>query len=272
MGAMNRAALVTVVAIAATTGLLFGFDSQLDLGISAHFFDPVTQTFIAGGTAAGGFGWAGACREAANWIVTALSVPAAVALAAKLIRPASRLLIPARAVVLLASTLALGPGLLTNVVLKEHWGRPRPVDVREFGGAHEFVAWWDPRGACARNCSFVAGEGSGAFWTLAPAALAPAPVRALAYASALAFGAAAGTLRIAFGGHFFTDVVFSGVFTFAIIWVVHGMLYRWPKRGLSDAALEGLIERFVAPAHAVLAGVAARLGGLLRRLRGQART
>jgi membrane-associated phospholipid phosphatase len=154
---------------------------------------------------------------------------------------------------------------LTNVLLKEHWGRPRPIDVGEFAGNETFVAWWDPRGSCLHNCSFVAGEGSGAFWALAPAALAPPQLRPLAYGAALAFGAATGTLRIAFGGHFFSDVVFSGVFTFLIIWVVHGLLYRWPRPAISDAALEAAIGRTLLPIHAPCANLVALLRRISRR-------
>jgi hypothetical protein len=44
-------------------------------------------------------------------------------------------------------------GLLVNGVLKEHWGRPRTIDVAQFGGIEHFVAWWDPRGDCPKNCS-----------------------------------------------------------------------------------------------------------------------
>ena len=261
---MNRSGLVITLAVAAATGLLFGLYPRLDLEISAWFFDPVTGGFVAGRTTLSG--WPRLGRALAMWTVTALAVPAGLALLMKLIRPSMRMLIPARAAVLLMTTLLLAPGLLTNVILKEHWGRPRPIEVREFAGREAFVAWWDPRGGCLHNCSFVAGEGSGAFWTLAPAALAPPPVRPLAYAAALGFGAATGVLRIAFGGHFFSDVVFSGVFTFLIIWVVHGLVYRWPRPAISDAALETAIGRTSAPIHVGLANAVAFLRALRRRI------
>lgn len=263
---MNRTGLAIAIAIGVAAGLPFGLRPQLDLEVSGLFFDPVAKAFINGQTAPGGLAWPEACREIAMWIVTALAVPGVVALMLKVIMPSVRLVMPARAVAFLVATLVVAPGLLTNVILKEHWGRPRPIDVHEFAGSDQFVAWWDPRGSCPHNCSFVAGEGSGAFWTLAPAALAPPPVRPLAYAAALAFGAAVGTLRIAFGGHFFTDVVFSGVFTFSIIWVVHGLIYRWPKPAISDLALEAAAERLVAPLHGAVARPIARLGGLIRRI------
>ena len=86
-------------------------------------------------------------------------------------------------------TLALGSGIIANVIFKDHWGQFRPISVTEFGGADRFTPWWDPRGECSGNCSFVAGEPAGTFWTLAPAALAPPQWRLLAYSAALAFGA-----------------------------------------------------------------------------------
>ena len=33
----------------------------------------------------------------------------------------------------------LGPGLVVNEVFKEHWGRPRPYQVTEFGGASDYL-------------------------------------------------------------------------------------------------------------------------------------
>ena len=97
---------------------------------------------------------------------------------------------PARAVVLMIATLALAPGIVANAILKDNWGRPRPFFITEFGGKAEFRPWWDPRGSCEKNCSFIGGEPSGAFWTLAPAALTPPAWRVPAYGAALTFGAA----------------------------------------------------------------------------------
>jgi membrane-associated phospholipid phosphatase len=56
-----------------------------------------------------------------------------------------------------------------------------------------------------------------------------------------------GAIRMLFGGHFFTDAVFAGVFTFLIIWLVFNLLYRWQATRLSDAAIEQAIERLVRP-------------------------
>jgi membrane-associated phospholipid phosphatase len=77
----------------------------------------------------------------------------------------------------------------------------------------------------------------------------------LAYAGALAVGAAMSLLRMAAGAHFFTDVVFAGVFTFLIIWIVHGLIYRWPRTRLTDDDIERALERVALPPHEFVAGL-----------------
>ncbi|MFY9894290.1 MAG: phosphatase PAP2 family protein [Xanthobacteraceae bacterium] len=234
---MNRTGLAVALAVAALVGVVFGVYPQLDLDVSALFFDPATRTFKMGGQA-----WTLYSRDVASALVTLLVAPAFVAIVGKLTLPRRRMLIGGRAALLLIVTLALGPGVLANKIFKEHWGRMRPVDVTQFGGTDRFTPWWDPRGPCTENCSFIAGEPSGAFWTLAPAALAPPQWRLLTYGAALAFGAFVGGLRIAAGGHFFTDVVFAGVFMFLLAWVVHGLIYRWQPTRLTDKAIEQPLE------------------------------
>ena len=236
---MNRTGLVIALAVAATVGLIFGIWPDLDLKLAALFFDP----------ARGGF-WRSydpiylRARDAAVRLVAAVAAPAVIAVVWKLVRPRRPLLIPGRAVVLMLVPLALAPGVVANVVLKDHWGRPRPIDVAEFGGDEHFRAWWDPRGDCPKNCSFVAGEPAGAFWTLAPAAVVVAPQwRALGYAIALAFGSAVGVQRMAAGAHFFSDVVFAGVFTYLLVWLAYGWLYRWRATRITDAAVEEALRR-----------------------------
>ena len=168
---MNRTGLIIALAIAAVNGLVFGFFPELELRVAQHFHDVVD----AGGNA---FAWRISpplmlARDIGLWVGTAIIIPVLAAVAIKLLLPKSKLLVPGRAVVFLVATLALGPGLLVNVVLKDHWGRSRPIDVTQFGGTDHYVRWWDPRGDCPNNCSFVSGDVAGAFWTIAPAALMP---------------------------------------------------------------------------------------------------
>jgi membrane-associated PAP2 superfamily phosphatase len=172
-----------------------------------------------------------------------------------MILPRRPLLMSGRAVIFLIATMILAPGLMANVILKEHWGRSRPIDVTQFGGNEHFVPWWDPRGDCPANCTFVSGDVSGAFWTIAPAALAPPQWRALAYGAALALGTGMAVARVMAGAHFPSDVIFAGVFTFLIIWIVYALIYRWPRTRLSDDDVEHAISRVVLPGHEFIVGL-----------------
>jgi lipid A 4'-phosphatase len=256
---MNRTGLAIALAIGAVVGAVFGVAPQLDLAVSALFYDPAAHGF-----AIWPWHWMDQVRDAASLLIALLVAPAFFAVLGKLLAPRRPMLIPGRAALFLIATLTLGPGIMTNGVFKEYSARMRPFDVTEFGGTHQFTPWWDPTGSCDTNCSFIAGEPSGAFWTLAPAALAPPQWRALAYAAALLFGATMSVARIAAGAHFFTDVVFAGVLTFLVIWTLYGLIYRWRTR-LSDAA----IERPLAQAGLALRQGFSVLAGLLWRRRGK---
>jgi len=233
---MNRTGLSIALGIGLAVGLLCAVDPRLDLDLAGLTFDTNRQLFGVNAQP-----WVQHTREAARLIIGLLVLPAFIAVAAKLILPHRRMLIEGRAALFLIATLALGPGVLTNLVFKDHWGRARPIDVQQFGGAYRFTPWWDPRGDCPNNCSFIAGEPSGAFWTLAPAALAPPELRVVAYGAALAFGTGIGALRMAGGAHFFSDVVFAGVFMYLVVWAGHGLIYRWPATRLSEASIERLL-------------------------------
>jgi lipid A 4'-phosphatase len=238
---MGRTGLIVVLGIAIVVGVVFAAFPQIELRVAHHFYENVDAAHNV-------FAWRFnpslmLARDIGIWIGAVLAAPVVAALAIKLIFPKRKLLVSGRAIVFLLATLALGPGLLVNVALKDYWGRPRPVEVSEFGGAHRYVAWWDPRGTCPKNCSFVSGDVSGAIWTLAPAALVPPPWRALAYGGALVLGVGMSVLRIMAGGHFVTDTVFAGVFIYLIIWLVYALVYRWPRTRLSDEAVESGIEK-----------------------------
>jgi len=248
---MNRIGLSIALCIAAFAGVIFGVYPQLDIAIAAWFFDPATHTFLAWAD------WVAPVRDAATLLITLLVAPAVLAILGKLVMPGRRMLIPGRAAVFLSITLAFGPFFLANIVLKDHWARMRPTDIVRFGGADRFTPWWDPTGPCPDNCSFIAGEPSAAFWTAAPASLMPPQWRPLAYAAALAFGAAMGLLRMAGGAHFCSDVIFAGVLMFLVVWIFHGLIYRWRPTRLTDEA----VERPLARMGKALAASAGRIVG-----------
>jgi lipid A 4'-phosphatase len=241
---MNRTGLFIALSLALVIGLLFGIYPELDLKLAALFYDPQTRSFPLK------FNWlAGIARDGAMWIAWAMAVPAIAALIVKLIRPDRPLIMSGRAILFLLMTLTLSAGVLTNLAFKSYWGRPRPVLVTEFGGDLPFVPWWDPRGSCDRNCSFFSGEGATAFWTLAPGALAPPAWRPLAYVAGTVFGAATSGLRMAFGGHFFSDVAIAGLVTFLVIWLAFALIYRWSRTRLTDAQIDAALTRLAWPGY-----------------------
>ncbi|MDR3394728.1 MAG: phosphatase PAP2 family protein [Parasulfuritortus sp.] len=119
--------------------------------------------------------------------------------------------------------LIVGPGLLVNVVFKDHWGRARPVQVENFGGPARFTPAWIPSNQCDTNCSFVCGDSSVGFSLLALAFLSRRPRRW--FLAAIGAGSAIGLMRMAQGGHFFSDVVFSFFAVYFAAWLLHQLLF-----------------------------------------------
>ena len=251
---MTRTGLTIALCIGVVVGLICAVDPQLDLDLARAAFDPSRPLFAVNAQP-----WVQDTRMAARIIIGLLVLPAFVAILGKLVLPHRRMLIEGRAALFLIATLALGPGVLTNLVLKDHWHRARPIDVQQFGGAYHFTPWWDPRGDCPNNCSFIAGEPSGAFWTLAPAALAPPELRAVAYGAAIAFGIGIGALRMGAGAHFFSDVVFASVLMYLVIWTAYALIYRWPMTRLNEPSFDRLLTQAGEALRASFSALARRL-------------
>jgi lipid A 4'-phosphatase len=140
----------------------------------------------------------------------------------------------------------VGPGLIANSLLKDHSGRPRPYQVREFGGPLDYVGPLAFDGTCTHNCSFVSGDASAAFAYIGPALLLPRRRRALGVVGALLLGAAAGLMRMFQGGHFLCDVIFAGLVVAATALALHWAIFRddgrprwgrprWPQKRLVKA-------------------------------------
>ena len=176
----------------------------LDLWVQRSFFDPNAQPE-----------WVGKqlrlcllAYEFGTWPAYALGIgSAAVATASLRIGRWTRLRRPC---LYLALCLALGPGLIVNSVFKDHWGRPRPRNLVEFGGQHQFETVWT-RDPASSGSSFPSGHAAAGFYFLALVPLAwPRRGRTFAVAAAaLGFGGLLGLTRIAMGAHFASDVLWS---------------------------------------------------------------
>jgi lipid A 4'-phosphatase len=116
-----------------------------------------------------------------------------------------------RSGVFLVLLLALGPGLLVNTAFKEHWGRPRPRDIVQFGGEKQFLQPWQ-RGEVGNGSSFPSGHASVAFYMTAPFFIYRRSNKRLAriwLMGGLTFGVFMSIARITQGGHFLSDTLWS---------------------------------------------------------------
>lgn len=117
----------------------------------------------------------------------------------------------------------IGPGLLINGILKPSWGRPRPRQIVELGGTVPYAPFYAPNilpHKGDRYKSFPSGHAAMGFYFLVLVVLGlrlGSPIL-LAFGVSLTalLGGLLGFTRIAQGGHFFTDVLFSALFAWLI--------------------------------------------------------
>ena len=195
----------SLLAAIALLAALLGLAPALDLAASSLFHDgagfPLSDNDAAE-----------ALRQGLWWAAIGAFLGSVALWAVSLVRP---VLMPAGEWGWGALAFLLGPGLLVNGLLKEHWGRARPRDVAAFGGEDAFTPWWQPADQCASNCSFVSGEASAGaalalvLWVW----LSPRVPRAPLLAALLLLVAASGGMRLAKGAHFASDVLMAWLLT-----------------------------------------------------------
>jgi lipid A 4'-phosphatase len=139
-------------------------------------------------------------------------------------RWASRLAPWRRSAAFVLLVLLLGPGLVVNAVLKDNWGRARPGHLVEFGGERQFTPAWVISDQCPNNCSFVCGDASIGFSLIAMTFIARRPRPWLT--ATLTLGGALGLMRMAQGGHFLSDVIFSFYAVWFTAWALHWLMER----------------------------------------------
>jgi membrane-associated phospholipid phosphatase len=57
------------------------------------------------------------------------------------------------------------------------------------------------------------------------------------------------------GGHFPSDTIYAGVFTFLTIWLCYAAIYRWPRTRLSDESIDNALTRIGMPGYKFIAGM-----------------
>jgi len=187
---------------------------QLDLWASGLFHDPsgafVGDQFAFVRFLYHGIPWSGKLYALVGLVVIVLSIWRPRPLGARW----------SRRLVALAWVSILGSGLLVNAGLKEYWGRARPVQVSEFGGARHFTPALQPTNQCEHNCSFVSGHATSGYILMAVGLMGSVATRRRWLWIGLAWGAVVSLARIAEGGHFLSDTLFAGLAVWVSGWLI----------------------------------------------------
>ncbi len=202
------------------------------------------------------------CYRSAPWVTGSLAVAGTALLVAGVLREQSRRLRLYGLFILLC--VIIGPGLIINVVLKDHWGRPRPRQIVEFGGRLAYTQPLLP--SPMRGKSFPCGHCSVGYlyaigWWLwrrrRPGQAAASLVLGLALGTLLGFG------RMAAGAHFLSDAVWSALIAYGISHVLYYFVLRIPAREDSRTALYPMIESSPRLKAATIAAVILLCAGII---------
>lgn len=125
--------------------------------------------------------------------------------------------------------LMIGPVLIANGILKDHWGRERPHEITEFGGGARFSPALLPQPDAERNGSFISGDGAFGFYLPCFAYLVPLGSRRAwsrrAFWGGMTAGGAFAFSRIAMGSHFFSDNLFAALLMLMSSAVLHAAMF-----------------------------------------------
>lgn len=124
----------------------------------------------------------------------------------------------------IAMVIALGPGLVINVVFKENWGRPRPVHIGEFGGKYAYIPPLQKSDSGEK--SFPCGHCTVGYMFFALYFLSRKRKK-LYLSLALTLALMIAVARMTAGGHFISDVLWSGYLVFLVAWLLY---YGWYER------------------------------------------
>jgi lipid A 4'-phosphatase len=223
---LPEGALLVLSALAVT--LLFGV-SSLDITAARWFYRPTgTDHWPLASQAP----WPLLYR-ASLWITASLVLAGFAVLAAGTILRRKRW---RRHAVFVLLSVVLGPGLVGNLLLKDHWNHPRPRDILEFGGALRYVPTPLPgrEGGASFPCGhctvgFLYGIGWWIWKRCRPLALASLSAGLLA-------GGLLGVGRMAAGAHFLSDILWSALLAAGISHILYYHVLRSSRDEALDAA------------------------------------
>jgi lipid A 4'-phosphatase len=136
----------------------------------------------------------------------------------------------------LSLLLIIGLGLIINGIFKDYFGRPRPTQTKEFGGDQPYRTLGEP-GPPSSGKSFPSGHASTGFYWLGLFVYFRDRRSKLAWGFAtlgLIHGLLMGFGRMAQGGHWPSDILWSAGFVYFTAWTLNYVLVR--EKGALPAA------------------------------------
>ncbi len=253
-------ALLAVLAVVSAVFLLF---PSLDIAVSRAFYDGSRFPLIVDPTLR-------AVRDFGTWVTTTVVVLAILGVVVPLTRGWRRFVFAPHEGIYVLLVYLVGPGLIVNSLFKNVFGRARPREIVEFGGAEAFSRVWVVSDSCLSNCSFVSGEGAAAAALLCVLVAVPRSERLVVGAGLTVVAGVVSLNRVAFGGHFISDTLIAWLIVLLVAVALKPVFFG--RRGEAiDAAVARMSAR-VAPARKRLEAPFLRAAsGLWARLAKRAR-
>ncbi|WP_347989251.1 phosphatase PAP2 family protein [Methylomonas sp. AM2-LC] len=223
MKLLQRAQLELLVwmLLAIATTLLFWF-TDLDIKAAAHFYHPENSADVW--PERHWWLWQILFDYAFPFTVAAGIAAFSVFLISYFFAPSLRFRRQALYIVLV---IAIGPGLVVNLIFKDHWGRPRPMHITQFGGEYQYIP--PIQIGDTPDKSFVCGHCSVGYAFFALYFLAQ-NYRIAYFLLTLGLAWTMGFTRMTSGGHFVSDILWSGYLVFLVAFILYyGWYARVPK-------------------------------------------
>lgn len=199
--------------------LITPFTPYLDLHISNRFFDHTTNSFNAPPFALFLYNFG----ELPAW---GLVFSGIMVYTLSFFKPSWKRY--RKSALFLLVTYVLVAGIIVNVILKDHWGRPRPRQIEQFGGTARFQPYFKPNFEPTEEDykSFPSGHATMGFFFVTLGIIGFRIKKGwlawTGFATALILGSLLGWARIAQGGHFFSDILISLFITIEV-----ALLMNW---------------------------------------------
>lgn len=214
---MNKNYLYAVIFFAFLFSAIFTLFPQIDIWFSSLFYNKQEGFFLKNNFLVS------LSYKAVRYMVLAIILFCLIILAMNMLKKTT--LFSFRQVIFLLLVLAIGPGLIVNTALKDNRHRARPSQVMEFGGSKKFTAPLSASDQCDRNCSFSSGHASIGFFFVCFAFLLKKR-KAVIYFGSILFGIVIGFGRVLQGGHFLSDVIFSGIVVLLTAHIIYILLFN----------------------------------------------